>query len=97
MKAKFIIPILAAAAVVGIGLHQLPDGNVGLSNLTIENIEALTESVELKDVIIMCDWQPTGGQCYKSTFQLKMCKEYMYYECLFTGFQTDHCKQPSCM
>lgn len=43
MKAKFIIPILAAAAVVGIGLHQLPDGNVGLSDLTIENIEALTQ------------------------------------------------------
>lgn len=43
MKAKFIIPILAAAAVVGIGLHQLPNGNVGLSDLTIENIEALTQ------------------------------------------------------
>lgn len=94
MERNIIISIVLGLILLGssLGLTHLKSQEP-LSDLEMANIEALTET-ELPGVTITCDWSPKGGKCYKQGYQLKMCGEWMFYECIFTGYQKDTCNNP---
>lgn len=61
------------------------------SSLTMENVEALTDNED--GVVILCN-KGYDGRCFRKGYNLKMCQEYMYYACEYTGYTNDYCKNP---
>lgn len=91
MKKKIInfglLPICVIGACVS-GLLNMPKENL-YSNLALENVEALSEQYEF---VITCGRY--SGKCWKQGTELKMCREYMYYECVFDGSPLQDCTNP---
>lgn len=52
--------------------------------------EALAGS---EDVIITCSGG-SEGQCFRQGADLKMCGEFMYYDCEYSGYVFDNCSIP---
>lgn len=85
----FSVIILAAAGVFCVHQHktQLHGGDIALAN-----IEALT--YDLEEVTVMCS-SGNQGYCFREDWtQWKMCREYTYHPCVYTGYQSDHCYHP---
>ena len=61
------------------------------SSLTLENVEALAGGDT--DVTIVCS-SGHDGKCFRKGMDLKFCHENSYYECKYTGYTFDYCKNP---
>lgn len=92
LKNLGIIFAIAVVTILTYGLNSM-NTQEPLTDLELANIEALSET-ESPGVTITCDWSPKGGRCYKQGYQLKICGEWMFYECIFTGYQGDSCYNP---
>ena len=58
--------------------------------LLMENVEALANS---EDFVITCS-SGSSGQCYRESSNLRICGEYFYYRCEFSGCMLDQCWEP---
>ncbi len=60
------------------------------SSLTLENVEALAEG----DVVTIVCGAGHDGKCFRKGFSLKFCNSHSYYQCEYTGYTMDYCKNP---
>jgi len=65
---------------------------VNASEVTLANIEALAYGEDLPPVIITCGQYQ--GHCWIPGQIYKMCGEYTYLECKWTGLERDECYKP---
>lgn len=65
-----------------------------ISNLTLENIEALTYDLEGEGAVIECGSRATKGRCWRESNRLKFYGSYSYYECEFIGYTYIYCTEP---
>lgn len=85
--------ILAFTCVCVIGLQKKVQSDLStFSNAMLENVEALTQTVELPEFVVLCD-SKGWGRCYVE-MGLAMNGEYMYIPCKFTGSMQDYCIEP---
>ncbi len=87
--------ISIALVIMWIGMQELSLPNSKLSDLTIENIEALTNETELPEITIKCS-SGSDGRCFIQGDRMVMCGEYMYYPCKFFGSPNVSCSNPPC-
>lgn len=78
--------ILMIVGISGLVLKHTRHTDQKLTQLTIENIVALTKPTELPGVVITCNAR-NDGQCFIQGTRLAMCGEYMYYPCEYVGYQ----------
>lgn len=93
MKTTVLVAMLAAVGTVGGAMGFMTQFNEekNLSSLTLENLEALTDG---EGAEIVCSGG-SDGDCYAPDFgRMKMCGEYMYTPCIFSGVQSDSCTEP---
>lgn len=79
------------------GYLSLKQPSEMISDLTLENIEALTNHIieEGGDgVIIECGSRATKGRCWIESGRLKYYGQYQYYECDFEGHTFYYCTEP---
>lgn len=73
--------------------QQHQESLLAVNPLVKENVEALTQGVLLPEVVITCS-SGNEGQCFVKGNDLKMCGEYMYYQCEYSGYQMYTCYNP---
>ena len=92
-KKKYVMVFCFMTAIVGtfLGFSYFEKQELE-SDLTLANVEALAGG---DDVTIVCS-KGNDGRCFRKGTSLKMCKEYTYYACEYTGYTKDYCKNPTC-
>lgn len=88
---KFALGVLATAIISTLGYLYVKSDKLNPDGVILENIEALSGSEE---TIITCGLRENYGRCWQEGFTLRICQEYFYYECEFTGMQANYCKPP---
>lgn len=84
-----MIPFIVG--IIGLNFYEFINHETNLSNLTYENIEALTEGTELPEVTILCS-SSNRGQCYVEGILLAYCPDgKKIYSCSATGNPKDFC------
>jgi hypothetical protein len=92
MLLTLVVALIGAAFAF---MSQRTTQNADLVSTTkMANIEALTGNEET-EVVITCS-SGRDGQCFRTCWckGMKMCGEYMYYPCCFSGYQDDYCSSP---
>lgn len=89
-KLNFCAICLAIASIGGMCVSKFYQGDNQTTSLLLENVEALAGS---EDVIITCS-SGNDGQCFSPGEDFKMCGEFMYYECEYSGYTFDNCSNP---
>lgn len=92
MKQKnvFLAVCLAIAGICAVCANAFLFTDEQECGLLMENVEALAGS---EDVVITCN-SGHSGQCFAPSSDLKICGEYFYYECEFTGYMANSCWSP---
>lgn len=90
-KKHFIFTACLLAGCVGGIYGGMTKSASNESSLTMENVEALTDNED--GVVILCN-KGYDGRCFRKGYNLKMCQENTYYECEYTGYTNDYCKNP---
>lgn len=93
MKKKHFIftTVCLLAGCIGVFWGGITKSTSNESSLTMENVEALTDNED--GVVILCN-KGYDGRCFRKGYNLKMCQEYMFYACEYTGYTNDYCKNP---
>lgn len=86
-----MIPLIIG--IIGIVFYKIDDPNQKLSKLTVDNIEALSNSTELPGITVMCS-SGYYGWCFVPGTRLAMRGEYMYYPCEYVGNPNLFCSNP---
>lgn len=95
MKKSIIVTLVSVAAISGIvGYYNQVNTEHPFSPLALANIEALTR-YELPEVTIECSGY-RDGTCYTEDYGggFKMCREFMFCPCVFSGVESDYCYMP---
>lgn len=92
MKQKniFLAVSLAIAGICAVCANAFLIADKQECGLLMENVEALADS---EDFVITCN-SGNSGQCFAPNGEFKMCGEYFYNECVFTGYMFDYCWNP---
>lgn len=89
---SFVCAVITIACVSFALLVQFNSGKLVVDNLLLENVEALTRG-EIGEVVVTCS-KGSSGQCFTRSLDLKLCGEYSYYACVYTGYTRDNCTIP---
>lgn len=93
MKKRFVNSLFCICLLC-LSVH-LKQPNEIISELTLDNIEALTDHITEGDgVVIECGSRETKGKCWIESNRLKFNGPYSYYECDFNGSVNYYCVEP---
>lgn len=85
--------VSAIIGIMSIVCIQTNNPKQELSDLTVKNIEALTKTNELPELIVVCS-SGHSGRCFAPGTRLAMKGEYMYYPCVYVGNPNLYCTNP---
>lgn len=89
-----VVAIVALSSVATFVTQNFRPEELTLAQLA--NIEALADpEYTLPDLVVECSSGFEGKCFYHDIYKgIKMCGEYMYYPCSYSGYQQDFCKSP---